>query len=64
MGCIHNVCLIKIRSKHRSITYTTEFATIFYETDVTYHCNNRNKRIMNGVGNYFYSSNERKKDTK
>ena len=27
-----NVCFIKIRSKHSSITYTIEFTTNFYET--------------------------------
>ena len=30
-----NVCFIKIRRKDSSNTYTNEFTTIFYETDVS-----------------------------
>ena len=33
----NNICLIKIRTKHSSNTYTIEFSTNFYETDVTSH---------------------------
>ena len=31
----YNVCFIKIRTKLSSSKYTTEFSTIFDETDVT-----------------------------